>query len=239
MPDVPEKPDLDVADSSAQLAPQVVSSTAATDEGVDEFATIPTPPGRRSPLVALSVIVVSGILLAHQLPDLRYALGPATPVELGDARKLDDQRLADNTFVACSGLPDYRNALLFEPKGDNYRRAFYRLLGPGSRFWVRAEQTSTRGDLSDRVVGRLRRFAALPYAAQVREYYATRVKMTRRNQVAAADAASPNAAIMIRVRSWLPRPDASSASHNAMSASGKAMNTVIAKARRRPFGSAR
>jgi hypothetical protein len=77
-----------------------------------------------------------------------------------------------------TGQPDYRNALLFEPRGDTYRRAFYRLLGTSTRLWVRAEETSTRHDLGERFVGRLLRFGSLPYAEQVRGYYGT-LKVTR------------------------------------------------------------
>jgi hypothetical protein len=76
-------------------------------------------------------------------------------------------------------MPDYRNALVFEPKGDQYRRAFFRLLGTGNRLLVRADQTSTRHALGGPIVGRLRRFDELSYAEQVRGYFAERVKATR------------------------------------------------------------
>lgn len=154
------------------------------DDG-DEFARIPPPPLRRSPLVALAVLAVGAVLLAHLAPDTRYALRSETPIELGEARRIAFARLQDNTFVAVSGLPDYRNALLFEPKGDNYRRAFYRLLGTGDRLLVRADETATRHDLGERTVGRLRRFEALPWADQVRDYYAKQVKASRELDVQA------------------------------------------------------
>lgn len=165
--------------------PGATSSEEAAGDVDPELLRLPEgPPRRRSPLAALAVIGVGVGLLFHLAPDLRYALREGLPVELGDARAIrfdapaGASPLVDNTLAATSGLPDYRNALLFEPKGDNYRRSFYRMLGSSSRLWIRAEQTSTRHDLTDRIVGRLRRFDTLPYADQVRAYYGA-LKVTR------------------------------------------------------------
>ena len=149
----------------------------------EELASLPRS-RPRSPLIGLLVIAIGLLLIAKIWPDVRYSLSGSVPQELGDARALglDAARelpAADNTWVAVHGLPDFRNGLLFEPKGDSYRRAFYRMMGTGSRLWVRAEQTSTRHELSDRLVGRLRHFDELPYAGQVRDYYAKKVKTTR------------------------------------------------------------
>jgi hypothetical protein len=150
----------------------------------EEFAKIPASPKRRSPIVAIAVIAVAGLLLWKLFDDTRFALGPKAPDELGDARGLGlatapSDKLVDNRFVAVRGMPDRRNALLFEPKGDSYRRAFYRLLGTNTRLLVRADETSSRHSLDDRFVGRLRRFDAIPYADQIRGYYANDVRVTR------------------------------------------------------------
>lgn len=165
-----------------------VSSTAPESplpddaEDAAEFARIPPSRRPRSPLVAAAVIGLGGLLLVHQLDDTRFALGSATPIDLGDARALGAAgvaRLEDNRLVAVRGQPDLRNALLFEPKGDRYRRSFFRLLGTDTRLLVRADETSTRHSLDDRIVGRLRRFDRIPWAEQVREYYAGKVQVTR------------------------------------------------------------
>lgn len=147
----------------------------------EDFARIPPPSRRRSPITALAVCAVGGLLLFHLVDDTRYALAPAAPVELGGASGLwqHDVRLGDNSFVTVSGLPDRRNALLFEPKGDKYRRAFFRLLGTDTRLLVGADETSTRTQLEDRWTGRLRRFDRIPWAEQVRDYYAKEVRATR------------------------------------------------------------
>lgn len=159
--------------------------SAAPEAGVDEDLAKLAPARRgRSPLVALAVIALCGAILAALAGEVRYALSPREPIALGDARDLhldkgDPPALADDRLASVRGAADYRNALLFEPKGDSYRRAFYRLLGTGGRLWIRAEQTSTRHDLGATITGRLRRFDALPWAAQVRRYYAEQVKTTR------------------------------------------------------------
>jgi hypothetical protein len=149
-------------------------------EGDDALARLPPPRPRRSPLVALAVIAVGALLLVHLVDDTRYALAPTPAADLGDARAaLASGKLADNRFVSLSGMPDRRNALLFEPKGDSYRRAFWRLLGTDTKVLVRADETATRHALSDRFTGRLRRFDALPWAEQVRLYYRDHVHATR------------------------------------------------------------
>ncbi len=169
-------------DSGSPAAPDGVPS------GVDppgeagaaaDLGRLPPSPRRRSPAIAVAVIGLGGLLLVHQLDDTRYALRSSSPVELGDARALSPSLLVDNTLVAVRGQPDLRNALLFEPKGDRYRRAFYRLLGTNTRLLVRAEETSSRHEVGDRLVGRLRRFDRIPWAEQLRDYYAQKVKSTR------------------------------------------------------------
>jgi hypothetical protein len=175
MPDQPESPPPPLPEGPAADPPEAAS------EVDPELERLPLPRRPRSVLAVLAVLSLSIALLVHLAPDLRYAAAESTPQELPPARSLragDAGDLRDNTLVAVSGLPDYRNALLFEPKGDSYRRSFYRMLGSGSRLWVRAEETSTRHQLAERIVGRLRGFDTLPYAEQVRGYYGA-LKVTR------------------------------------------------------------
>ena len=177
------------SESDPPVAPEVnppgetaAAASAEEDSEDPEFARIPPLRRPRSPIVAAAVIGLGGLLLVHLVDDTRFALRSATPIDLGDARKLGAAgmgRLVDNSLVAVHGLPDLRNALLFEPKGDRYRRAFFRLLGTDTRLLVRADETSTRHSLDDRIVGRLRRFDKIPWAEQVRDYYASRVHVTR------------------------------------------------------------
>jgi len=177
MPDLPTSPP---PPSGAPAAARRPDAEAEAD--IDpELERLPAARRPRSVLAVLAVLALSVSLLVHLAPDLRFAAAESTPQELPPARSLhggDAGLLRDNTLVAVSGLPDYRNALLFEPKGDSYRRAFFRMLGSGSRLWVRAEETSTRHQLAERIVGRLRRFDTLAYAEQVRGYYGA-LKVTR------------------------------------------------------------
>ena len=168
--------------------PAPPSDTPPTNDEA-EFSRLPPPPRARSPVVAIAVLAVGVLVLFRLADDTRYALSSRTPIDLGDARSLKltpgsaDPHLRDNLLVTVSGLPDRRHALLFEPKGEKYRRAFYRLLGTSGRLLVRAEQTSERGEgaapLEDRFTGRLRPFRKLSFADQIRDYYGTRVQATR------------------------------------------------------------
>ena len=186
-PPPPAPPPAPPSEAAAAHEPPLtaIDSDGADDTGggaaIDEELANLSVPKRRSPIVGLLVIAVAGLLITRLLPDVRYAMSSSTPIDLGDARDLqkDASRLADNSFVSLHGQPDYRNALLFEPKGDNYRRAFFRMLGTGDQLWVRAEQTNTRHDLGGTITGRLRRFDAIPFGDQVRDYYEKKVKVTR------------------------------------------------------------
>jgi hypothetical protein len=170
---------LDMSEEKADETPAPEAPSPPEQGDGDEFARLPPPRPRRSPIVSLAVIAVGGLLLFHLVDDTRFALAPKAPRDLGEARALNLGTVEDNSFVAVRGIPDRRNALLFEPKGDSYRRAFYRLLGTDSRLFVRAEQTSTRHTLDDRYEGRLRRFEKISWGAQIRDYYAKKVEVTR------------------------------------------------------------
>lgn len=151
-----------------------------SDDHDEELATLsPRTPARRSPVTALVVIglaVVVGWRLRH---DIVFGLRGRTPVVLGEARTIDPAALRDNTYVTASGLPDRRNALFIEPRGEEVRQGFFRLLGTGSRLFVRAADTSQATALADRWTGRLRRLDALPWASQLRDYFANEVRARR------------------------------------------------------------
>jgi hypothetical protein len=144
----------------------------------DEFASLAPAPRPRSPLVALAVIALAGVLGWHLRDDLVYALRPRAAVDLGDARKLAAP-FVDNTYVTVRGQPDRRNALAIEPKGGRDRQLFFRLLGTGTRLLVRALPPERRVDLDEQWSGRLRRVDALSYAPSLREYYANEVRAAR------------------------------------------------------------
>jgi hypothetical protein len=149
----------------------------------DEFAKVGAPKPRRHPIGAAVVIGLGALLLWHTRADLKYALSSRTPVDLGDARSLEARAVnladLDNRYVRATGLPDRRNALAIEPRGEKSRHLFARLLGTKNRLFVRVVDTSTRSELADAWAGRLRRIDALPWAGQLRDYYATKVTARR------------------------------------------------------------
>jgi hypothetical protein len=149
------------------------------DAEVDEFAGINPAPPRRNPVVALAVLAIGGILLWHLRADISYAFTSRTPDDLGDARNIGPQALADNRHVTLKGQPDRRNALFIEPKGEKTRQTFFRLLGTDTRILVRASDTARKTRLEDKWTGRLRRFSALPWGASLRRYYAEEVIAAR------------------------------------------------------------
>jgi hypothetical protein len=157
----------------------------------DEFAHIPPPRPRRSPLLAAAVLLVSGILLYHLRHEIRYALTAAEPVDLGDARALfgEKKEVPVGRHVTVSGQPDRRNALYVEPRGEKVRHTLFRLLGTDNRLFVRATDTAERHALADRWSGRIHRFADLPWGAALRDYYAREVRAVRFFDAAALEKA--------------------------------------------------
>jgi hypothetical protein len=146
----------------------------------DEFAHL-SPPPRRSAVAALAVLSLSLLLLVRLGGDLRYALESRTPVDLGDARTLSTRGVAleDNRYVTLSGLPDRRNALYVEPRGERVRELFFRLLGTDNRLLVRAADSRGQAELADRWTGRLRRVDTLPWAPSLRTYFTDRARARR------------------------------------------------------------
>ncbi len=169
-----EPPETPPADPSDPAGP----SDPAEDAVDEELARLTPTPRRRSPLIALVVIALAAVVLFHLRADLLYAFAGRTPTELGDARNLP-ATLGDDTFATVRGQPDFRNALTIEPRGQRDRETFFRLLGSGSRMFVRAADTTFRADLSQAWTGRLRRFDAQPYAPSLRHYFAEKVKARR------------------------------------------------------------
>jgi len=149
----------------------------------DEFAKVGAPKPSRHPIGAVVVIGLGALVLWHTRADLKYALSSRTPVELGEARTVESRNVAladlDNRYARVEGLPDRRNGLAIEPRGEKSRHLFVRLLGTKNRLFVRVVDTANRSELADKWAGRLRRIDALPWAAQLRDYYATKVTARR------------------------------------------------------------
>jgi hypothetical protein len=175
------------ADAAAASAPSgkspagAVVTTGSLEPGAPippdaidpELVNLSTPLPRRHPLVAVAVLIVAVLLLYRMRTDLQYALLPNTPTELGavvDAQKSGKLASAGGTFVRFDGLPDRKNAVVFDPKGGRGRTQVFRILGTGSKVLV-ATPVTISSEASNHFAGRLRRFEDLSFAEAVVNFY--------------------------------------------------------------------
>jgi hypothetical protein len=147
----------------------------------DELAVLPRARRPQSPIVALAVIALAAVIVWHLRHDLAFAFAGRHPIDLGDARALQSSGavLEDNRYVSVAGQAERRYALFVEPRGERERQTIFRLLGAGTRLFVRAADTTDRTELGERWTGRLRRFDAVPWAQSLRDYYAQQTEITR------------------------------------------------------------
>jgi len=96
---------------------------AAAAPAVDEFAHIPSP-RTRHPVLAAAAAALAFFLVFHIRAEVRYALSPSAPVELGDARTafspagLPAVAEVANRYVRVRGTPDRESALELDTKGS-------------------------------------------------------------------------------------------------------------------------
>jgi|GEM_PF-3230105 len=170
----------EAAPGEATAEPTPAPTNGGIPDDAEEFARLPASP-RRRPAASAIVLILGGFIAFHLRTDIQYAFSKHTAVELGDARTLQTRGVAldDNRYVHLSGQPDRRNSLYLEPRGDQHRQTFFRLLGAGGQVLVRALDTSERADVADSWSGRLRRVDQLPYAPSLREHYEKKVTARR------------------------------------------------------------
>ncbi len=121
---------------------------AAPPGNDDELAALPRARRPKSPIVALAVIALAVVIVWHLRHDLVFAFAGRSPTDLGDARALvsSGALLEDNRYVTVSGQAERRYALFVEPRGERERQTIFRLLGAGTRLFVRAADTTGRTD---------------------------------------------------------------------------------------------
>src|SRR4051812_22145022 len=179
--------------SDESTAPPTPGPDDGNDPGNDaELVALPRASRPKSPIVALAVSALAAVIVWHLRFDLAYAFAGSTPTDLGDARALPTSGagLEDNRFVIVSGQAERRYALFVEPRGERERQTIFRLLGAGTRLFVRATDTTGRTDsLAERWSGRLRRFDAVPWASSLRDYYGKRTEITRYLELGGLEAA--------------------------------------------------
>jgi hypothetical protein len=164
-------PDAAAIEPGAPVPPDAIDS---------ELIRLPAPRPRRSPILAAAVIGLGGLLLYRLHGDIGYALRPTTPVDLGQARAAAaGLAAAEGSYVMVRGMPDYRNAVALEAKGERSRGQIFRLLGTGSRLLVSTGNPAERPRQEPLFSGRLRRFDDLPHAATLRGFYEREARTLR------------------------------------------------------------
>jgi hypothetical protein len=141
-------------------------------------------PRLRHPLLAAGAAALAFYLVFHIRHDLRYALSPPLPLDLGDARATFSQpeRLegVGNRYVRVRGTPDRESGLELDTKGSWVFTEFFRILGTGDRLFVhrRANPLPAASAEEDVFEGRLIRFGDLSFESAIRRYFAYHVSAT-------------------------------------------------------------
>ena len=151
--------------------------------GTDEFAHIPAP-RTRHPLLAAAAALLAFYLVFHIRHDLRYALSPTEPLDLGDARVTFAPAVTmsglDNRYVRVRGTPDRESALELDTKGSWTFTQLFRILGTGDRLFVHRRESplpAFRAE-QDAFEGRLIRFRDLSFGGAIRRYFSSHVAAT-------------------------------------------------------------
>ena len=150
--------------------------------GEDEFAGIPSSPGRH-PVIGLATAAMACFLIFQIKDDLRYALAPGVAQDLGDARSVSaakTEALPVNRYVRLAGKADRESAVVLDTQGSWHFTQFFRLLGTNNRVFVRRAPDPLPAELAahDVFVGRLMRFSDLSFQAAIRRHFAGHVSST-------------------------------------------------------------
>jgi hypothetical protein len=173
--------------------------TESTDSNEnDEFAGIEPAAPRRSPVMALVIMGLSSATIFHLRGDIRYALSPRQ-VESFEALRGAGEPVVDR-YVRVHGVPDRRNSLSIEARGQKTRENFFRLLDADPPIFVRALDTAGRTDLESAWSGRLRRFADAPFAPSLRDYFARGAEVARNLELGSVHAALTSGGAEVRDR---------------------------------------
>ena len=193
----------------AQTKPAAGAPAGGAAGAVDEFAHIPRRRARH-PIITLAGALLAFFLVFYGRRDLRYALSPGEPVELGSAAALfaggKPVGELETRHVRVAGVPDRESALELDTKGSWVFSQLFRVLGTGNRLFVHRLENPLPAPLAEADVfeGRMIRIDELPYAAAIRAYFAKHVTATHYFAADAALAAlagrAPNAPVSITDR---------------------------------------
>jgi len=182
------------------------TTSGPASETADEFAHVPSPRVRH-PVLAAAAAGLAFFLVFHIQKDLRYALSPSEPLDLGDARatfsgaaQLDG---VDNRYVRVRGTPDRESGLELDTKGSWVFTQLFRVLGTGDRLFVHRRENPLPAARAEEDVfeGRLIRFRDLSFESSIRSYFSRHVSATHffsPAEVARARAAQPAGPLAMR-----------------------------------------
>jgi hypothetical protein len=157
----------------------------------DEFAGIPSRPSRH-PVIAAAAVVLAGFLGFQISAEVRYALSPAVPIDLGDVRTVASAAsVPSNRYVRISGRPDRESALILDTQGSWSFTQFFRLLGTDDRVFVKRVADPLPVELAERDVftGRLVPFRELSFQESIRRHFSANVSATHFFALPALEAA--------------------------------------------------
>jgi len=128
-------------------------------------------------LLKLGVLVFVSAMIAVQVPELMYDLGPDRPFPIGNPEDLSTKRFPSATFVSVSGKPDFRNAFIYRRYGLSY--TYFTLQPYGLRLIVRTHSRVTdEWKALERFLGKLRPFRRQPFHYRIRDIYQEKFQVT-------------------------------------------------------------
>ncbi|WP_428267161.1 hypothetical protein [Haliangium sp.] len=150
------------------------------DEIDPELIALPRPRLRIGPLLALSVVVLSGYLMLRLVPDLRYSRQGPEPREVATAALLGGE-VAAESYARVTAVPDRAFAIRVATNQAALGLRLVPAQGTGDRLWLLVDGNVWTSDIRyDEVyAGRLRQLADLPFADAVRVHVAGRAPVPR------------------------------------------------------------
>ena len=121
-------------------------------------------------VLKIAALVYFAAMGLAQIPELRYDLGPRTPVEIDSPADLAPGRFRRGTFVAVNGAPDFDRAFVYHTHGLAHT---YFLVHPyDTRLVVRTyDRVTEEWGRMDRLVGRLKPVRRQPFAHRMLAAY--------------------------------------------------------------------
>jgi hypothetical protein len=143
-------------------------------------------------VIAAAAAALAVFLVFQIRDDVRYALSPATFVDLGDARTVAAAAsVPANRYVRLAGQADRESALILDTQGSWTFTQFFRVLGTGDRVFVKRAADPLPVELAERDVftGRLVAFKDLSFQESIRKHFSASVSATHFFAPAALEAA--------------------------------------------------